>query len=249
MKLRLVEARSVAEHAGMFAETLAVVRDDDEPGPVEDGTTLELVDQPSQLLIEVRDTIVVSVASQSDLLPAKAGSAASSNVSSNGVDLMVVVGPDPRTDGCPSPGADRDGGRHSNSGRRKRADPVWRRDSQSRNSRLTTAAPLRSELKSPPELIHRGLQEIEIQPVFQETLDRLEPVHGTIDQDGRLERSEPRKDVVSIDGKTPVQSGVGRTIPVIGGETGRRITVRPQDTRPGSDTVPSRGVIQPAESS
>ncbi len=39
MKLRLVEARPVAEHAGMFAKALAVVRDDDDPGMVEDRAT------------------------------------------------------------------------------------------------------------------------------------------------------------------------------------------------------------------
>ncbi len=57
----------MAEHTGMFAKALAVVRDHDDPGPVEDGTTLELVNQPSQLFIKVGDAVVVGIASQSDL--------------------------------------------------------------------------------------------------------------------------------------------------------------------------------------
>ena len=64
MELRLVEARPVAEDAGMLAEALAVVRGDDHPGPLEDAAALELVDQPAQLLIEVRDAVVVGVADE-----------------------------------------------------------------------------------------------------------------------------------------------------------------------------------------
>ena len=64
MELRLVEARPMAEDAGMLAEALAVVRGDDHPGPIEDPAAAELVDQPAQLLVEIRDAVVVGVASR-----------------------------------------------------------------------------------------------------------------------------------------------------------------------------------------
>ena len=79
MELRLVETRSVPEHAGLFAEALAVIRGDDHPGPLENGTAIELVDQPAELLIEVRDAVVVRVANESDLVrgrPASGSTAA-----------------------------------------------------------------------------------------------------------------------------------------------------------------------------
>ena len=60
MELRLVKTRPVPEHAGFFAETFAVIRGDDHPGPLENRTAIELVDQPAELLIEVRDAVVVS---------------------------------------------------------------------------------------------------------------------------------------------------------------------------------------------
>ena len=53
MELCLVETRSVPEHAGFFAEAFAVIRGDDHPGPLENGTAIEFVDQPAELLIEV----------------------------------------------------------------------------------------------------------------------------------------------------------------------------------------------------
>ena len=64
MELRLVEARAVPEHAGMLAETFPVVRGDDQPGPVEDVTAVELVDQPAELLVEIRDAVVVGGANE-----------------------------------------------------------------------------------------------------------------------------------------------------------------------------------------
>ena len=68
MELRLVETRPVQEHTGMFAEALAVVRGDDHPGPLEDRAAIELVDQPAELLVKVRDAVVVRVASEIDLM-------------------------------------------------------------------------------------------------------------------------------------------------------------------------------------
>ena len=59
----------------MFAKTLAVVRDEDHPGLVEDGPTFKLVDQPPQLLIQVGDAVIVSVASHRELRVEKARSA------------------------------------------------------------------------------------------------------------------------------------------------------------------------------
>ncbi len=68
MELRLVETRSVPEHAGFFAETLAVIRGDDHPGTIENGTAIEFVDQLAKLLIEVGDAVIVRVETETDLV-------------------------------------------------------------------------------------------------------------------------------------------------------------------------------------
>ena len=68
MELGLVETRPVPEDAGLFAEALAVIRGDDDPGPLEDGTTSEFIDQTAELLVEIGDTVIVRVASEMDLL-------------------------------------------------------------------------------------------------------------------------------------------------------------------------------------
>ena len=67
MELRLVETRPVPEHARFFAETFAVIRRDDHPRPLENGTAIEFVDQSAKLLIELRDAIVITVDSEADL--------------------------------------------------------------------------------------------------------------------------------------------------------------------------------------
>ena len=66
MDLGSVEAPPVEEHAGMFAEALAMVGGDDYPGLFEDTAAVELVDQPAELLVQVRDAIVVAVANPRD---------------------------------------------------------------------------------------------------------------------------------------------------------------------------------------
>ena len=62
VKLGPVKTRSVEEHSGMFAEAFAVVGGDDHPGLFEDGAAVELVDEPAELLVQVRDAIIVAVA-------------------------------------------------------------------------------------------------------------------------------------------------------------------------------------------
>ena len=61
MQLGLVETRTMAENAGMLTETLAVVRGDDQPGLLQNPASLQLVDQLPELLIEIRDAVVISV--------------------------------------------------------------------------------------------------------------------------------------------------------------------------------------------
>ena len=61
MQLGLVETLPVAEDAGMFAETLAMVRHDDQPGILEDSATAQLVNQLPELLIEIGDAIVIGI--------------------------------------------------------------------------------------------------------------------------------------------------------------------------------------------
>ena len=61
MQLGLVETRAVAENAGVLAETFAMVRGDDQPGSLQDPAPVQLVDQLAELLIEIRDAIVIGV--------------------------------------------------------------------------------------------------------------------------------------------------------------------------------------------
>ena len=61
MQLGLVKTLAVAENAGVLAETLAMVRGDDQPGSLQNSAAVQLVDQFPDLLIEVRDAIVISV--------------------------------------------------------------------------------------------------------------------------------------------------------------------------------------------
>lgn len=68
VQLGPIETRTVAEHARVFTETLAVVRGDDQPGSIEDTSTLEFVEQLPELFIEVGDAIVVSGGDERDLL-------------------------------------------------------------------------------------------------------------------------------------------------------------------------------------
>ena len=147
MELRLVETRSVPEHAGMLAEALAVVRGDDHPGPLENGTAIELVDQPAELLVEIRDAVVVGVAAEIDLVrgrpvldqaaanPGSRSTRDRSRLDPESVDarrrkLIRIVGVKVIQEGEERP---------------LRLPPP---DSQSRNSRLTTAASFRLVLKS-----------------------------------------------------------------------------------------------------
>ena len=59
MDLRLIEARSMPEDAGMLAKALAVVPGDNHPGSIENPSSLQFVDQPAELLVQVRDAVVV----------------------------------------------------------------------------------------------------------------------------------------------------------------------------------------------
>ena len=61
MQLGLVETLAVAENAGVLAETFAVVRGDEQPGIVQNPAPAQLVNQPPELFIEIRDAIVIGV--------------------------------------------------------------------------------------------------------------------------------------------------------------------------------------------
>ncbi len=61
VQLGLIETGSVAENAGVLAETFPVVRSDDQPGSVQNTAPPQLVQQLPDLFIEVRDAIVVSI--------------------------------------------------------------------------------------------------------------------------------------------------------------------------------------------
>ena len=61
VELGFVETRAVNENAGVLAETFAVVRGDDQPGSLQNSAAVQLVDQLADLLIKIRDAIVISV--------------------------------------------------------------------------------------------------------------------------------------------------------------------------------------------
>ena len=61
VQLGFVETRTVAENAGVLTETLAMIRRDDQPGSSQDPAPVQLVDQHPELLIEIRDAIVIRV--------------------------------------------------------------------------------------------------------------------------------------------------------------------------------------------
>ena len=71
MELRLVKTRPMPEHAGVFAEAFPVIGGDDDPGPPEDGAAVQFVDQPAELLVQVRDAVVVGIAGEIDLRTGK----------------------------------------------------------------------------------------------------------------------------------------------------------------------------------
>src|ERR1700722_9861060 len=68
MELGLVQPRPVPEHAVILAETLAMIRGDDHPRMFKNGTTLELVNQTTKLLVEIRNAIVVRITTETDLV-------------------------------------------------------------------------------------------------------------------------------------------------------------------------------------
>ena len=61
MQLGLVETHAVAKIAGVLTEAFTMVRGDDQPGSLQNPTPVQLVDQLAELLIEIRDAIVISV--------------------------------------------------------------------------------------------------------------------------------------------------------------------------------------------
>ena len=68
MQLGLIETRSVAEYTGVLAETLAVIRDDNQPGSIQHAAPAQFVHQLADLLVEVRDAVVISIGGKRDLL-------------------------------------------------------------------------------------------------------------------------------------------------------------------------------------
>ena len=134
VQLGLVEARPVAEDAGMLAETLAVVRGDDQPGLLEDPAPVQLVDQLPELLIEVRDAIVVGVGGECDALGRERRLVELPPVLDQDA-LIVVASARPRSGGAVPAAADRDNGRRSSSGRRRTAAPAAGAATASRGAR------------------------------------------------------------------------------------------------------------------
>ena len=68
VQLGLIETLAVAENAGVLTETFAVVRGDDQPCSLQDPAPVKLVDQLPELLIEIRDAIVISVGGKCHIL-------------------------------------------------------------------------------------------------------------------------------------------------------------------------------------
>ena len=66
--LRLVQGRSVQEDTRVFAEVLTMVGGNDQPRPLENSAADQFVYQQAQLLVKVGDAVFVSVTSVRDLL-------------------------------------------------------------------------------------------------------------------------------------------------------------------------------------
>ena len=81
----------MAEDAGMLAEALAVVGGDDHPGRLQDAPAAQLVDQSAELLVEVRDAIVVGVADERDVLRRRARACPAATSSGSGRDSAAVA--------------------------------------------------------------------------------------------------------------------------------------------------------------
>src|SRR5262249_33589974 len=61
VNLGLGEALAVAQNASRLAETLPVVRGDDQPGLSQSTAALQVVDQFTDLFIEVGDAVVIGI--------------------------------------------------------------------------------------------------------------------------------------------------------------------------------------------
>jgi hypothetical protein len=59
VQLRLIKTDNISEYIFLFTETLAVDRGDNDPGVLQNAARLELIYQPSHLLVEIRDAVVV----------------------------------------------------------------------------------------------------------------------------------------------------------------------------------------------
>ena len=126
----------------MLAEALAVVRGDDHPGPIEDRARSELVEQSAELLVEVRDAVVVGVADEREI-PRRDRSCPSSTSPGSVATRGRSLGLTPKR-WIPPAGADRGVGVVIIQEGEERPLRLAAPASQSRNSRLTTAACLRS---------------------------------------------------------------------------------------------------------
>src|SRR5260370_14245359 len=79
-----------------------------------------------------------------------------------------------------------------------------------------------------PKSLHWRSQEVDVQPIFEETLNPLDPLYGPIHQPSRLEGGKPRNNVVLVTSEASLQAGVGSTIPIVADKTGRGVAARTQ---------------------
>ena len=183
MELRLVQARPVPEHAVILAETLAMIRSDDHPRPPKYGTAFELVDQAAELLVEIRHAIVVRVTTETDLVRRRIFSA---STSANRASISSPATAWIRTESV-------------DAHRRELIRIVCVvkiQEGEERPLRLPASGQpveklaidnrrvLSIGLEEPTELIHHRAQEIEIQPIFEETA-RPPEVHRWCDRPER----------------------------------------------------------------
>ena len=123
MQLGLVKTLAVAENAGVLAETFAMVRGDDQPGLLQNPAPVQLVDQLAELLVEVRDAIVISVGGEGHALGRDRRLVELPPVLDQ--DALIVVGRlDPETMKPVPAAVDRDNERRSSSRTRRTAAPA-----------------------------------------------------------------------------------------------------------------------------
>ena len=128
-----------------------------------------------------------------------------------------------RSDGCFRSAVRKGYEYHSNSRTRRTADPTGTPFQPIRNSRLTSAASLR-RVDEQPEAAACWSQQVDMEPILEASLNRLQPLDRSIRQRRRLQGGHLEK-LIFVNAETPFEAGVGRNTRNCH-ESGRRVSPR-----------------------